>query len=87
MTKSEAIRDYCLDCMGGQKGEVKTCPLKKKCSLWHYRMGQEVEVGRKNRLDRGKAIKENCLNCVCGVKSEINRCHIENCPLHSFRNG
>ena len=35
-----AIRDGCLECMGGQSNLVKECNLAKKCAFWPYRMGR-----------------------------------------------
>ena len=40
LTKSQAIRAYCIDCCCGNKNEVRLCPLK-TCSLLRYRMGHE----------------------------------------------
>lgn len=41
VTRSEAIRLKCIDCMGGQLGEVRLCPCE-DCPLWRYRMGYEI---------------------------------------------
>lgn len=40
-TKATVIKDirlFCIDCSGGNKSEVKECPLV-RCNLWPYRMG------------------------------------------------
>ena len=43
LTRKKAIRAKCVDCMCGNKAEVKRCPSK-NCSLWPYRMGKEERV-------------------------------------------
>lgn len=35
-----AIREFCLQCMGGTTNYVKECSLAKICPLWPYRMGR-----------------------------------------------
>ena len=42
LTRGKAIRAKCLDCCGGQRNEVKLCPVT-NCPLWIYRLGKEVE--------------------------------------------
>lgn len=42
LTRGKAIRAKCLDCCGGQRNEVKLCPVT-TCPLWIYRLGKEVE--------------------------------------------
>ena len=39
LTPIKAIRKKCIDCSGGQLGEVKHCPIT-DCTLWPYRMGK-----------------------------------------------
>lgn len=39
MTVLQAIRAKCLDCTGGDPGEVKDCPCQ-DCSLYPFRMGK-----------------------------------------------
>ena len=39
LTPIKAIRAYCIECSGGQKKEVKECPIA-KCTLYPYRMGK-----------------------------------------------
>lgn len=41
LTRAKAIKAKCLDCSGGDRKEVKLCPIK-DCPLWIYRLGQEV---------------------------------------------
>jgi hypothetical protein len=42
-TKAEvlkAIRRKCIECCGGQIGEVRLCHLQ-RCDLWPYRLGMD----------------------------------------------
>ncbi len=41
LTRKQAIRKKCLDCMAGQVNEVRLCSSK-ECPLWIYRMGMEL---------------------------------------------
>lgn len=36
---AKAIRQNCLDCMGGSPGEVRKCAAI-QCAMWPYRMGK-----------------------------------------------
>jgi len=49
MTPLKAIRKNCIDCMGGQKHEVKICPIE-NCSLYPFRFGKNP-----NRTGLGNA--------------------------------
>lgn len=40
----KVVRRKCLDCSGGRRGDVRTCPLS-ACPLWPYRMGADPEPG------------------------------------------
>lgn len=40
LSRAKAIRMKCIDCCGGQQGEVRKCPAT-NCPLWRYRMGRE----------------------------------------------
>lgn len=39
LTPIKTIRVHCIECSGGQKKEVKECPIT-KCPLYPYRMGK-----------------------------------------------
>lgn len=39
MTPVQAIRAKCLDCSGGNRAEVRLCPVS-DCSLFPFRMGR-----------------------------------------------
>lgn len=40
LTRGEAIRKFCLECMGGSAYEVRLCTAP-SCPLFRYRMGNE----------------------------------------------
>lgn len=40
ITRAKAIREKCIDCMCGQKNEVRLCPSL-DCPLYAYRLGRE----------------------------------------------
>ena len=40
LTRAQAIRAKCIDCMCGQLAEVRLCPSR-DCPLYSYRMGRE----------------------------------------------
>lgn len=40
LTRAKAIRAKCIDCMGGDKSEVRKCTAV-KCPLFPFRMGKE----------------------------------------------
>lgn len=35
----KAIREKCVDCCGGNRHEIKICPVK-SCKLWPFRQGK-----------------------------------------------
>lgn len=43
LTPMRAIRAKCIDCMCGNKAEVRRCPCE-NCSLWAFRMGHRARV-------------------------------------------
>lgn len=44
MTPMKAIRSKCLDCMCGNRAEVRRCPCE-NCPLFPYRMGHKPKQG------------------------------------------
>lgn len=40
LSRSQAIREKCLDCCAYQRAEVRLCPST-SCPLWRYRRGKE----------------------------------------------
>jgi hypothetical protein len=64
MNPLKAMREYCLDCCGGSRKEVKLCPST-DCSLWPYRFGKNPystrvmsEEQREQARERMKAMLE-----------------------------
>ena len=53
LSRTDAIKRYCLDCMGFYPSEVVAC-TDKKCALWRYRQGKEVN----DELNPGKQFTE-----------------------------
>lgn len=56
LTPVKAIRDHCLECMGGSKGDVRKCGLT-VCRFWTYRMGKNPRragIGGRRPLNRGE---------------------------------
>lgn len=64
----KAIREFCIQCYGGYKSEVKTCPSE-RCPLYAFRMGtnpyrkkreltDEAKCAARDRLAKARAIKE-----------------------------
>lgn len=46
----KAIRAKCLDCCGGESGEVRKC-TSVDCDLWAYRMGTNPFTRRKGNTE------------------------------------
>jgi hypothetical protein len=53
----KVIRKQCVECMGGQVGEIEKCTAP-KCSLFSYRSGHDPEPNAGN-VERGR---KNCIN-------------------------
>lgn len=53
----KAIRAKCLDCCGGQRLEVKECPVK-DCPLWAFRFGRNPFHSRAINANNSKEITE-----------------------------
>lgn len=64
LTPVKAIRAYCIECMGGDKAEVRRCNL--ICPLWPYRLGKNP-----NRKGQGgKAVNTENGNSSCENEAE-----------------
>ena len=48
LTRAEAIRAFCIECMGYQIGLITNCP-DEPCSLWPYRLGTEIPTDTPRR--------------------------------------
>lgn len=46
LTRGEAIKAFCVDCMGNQPQFVKDCTAP-ECALFPYRLGREVLGAKK----------------------------------------
>jgi hypothetical protein len=79
LTPLKAIRSKCIDCSGGELGEVRNCQLK-DCELFTLRMGK----GSRATL---KKIRAYCLWCCIGQKQEVKLCPSVSCTLWSYRFG
>jgi hypothetical protein len=91
MTPGEAIRSFCIDCVGGVEHyrEVRECggdhclnggcDSKGGCLFFPYRMGH----GRPSV----KLIRKTCLWCMGGSQDLVRECWTEGCALHPFRLG
>jgi hypothetical protein len=53
---SKAIRSFCLDCMGGNRAEVRRC-TSVGCDLFPYRMGSNPYHGRSSGFSKSAQIE------------------------------
>ncbi len=91
MTPLQAIRSYCVNCVGGRDHlfEVRSCGGNKiknggsnekdVCFFYKFRMCK----GRPSV----RLIRKMCLHCMCGSRIQIEECNAADCPLHPFRFG
>jgi len=82
-SKTKAIKLRCLDCVGFERKNIKSCD-NKKCFLFPHRLGRNKKHTTK---ERNLAIKEYCTKCVNGEKREIKKCSSVTCPLFPHRRG
>ena len=79
---SENIHNYCVDCCGGQLGEVRKCE-EQTCSLWPDRMGKNLNRegidGQSSSLLQDIRLK--CLDCCGGQAKEVRKCEMQQCSL------
>ena len=54
MTPMQAICTKCLDCMNGQKHEVKLCTCS-DCPLFDFRLGKNPNVKKRELTDEQRA--------------------------------
>lgn len=54
MTPMQAIRAKCIDCMCGDKAEVKLC-VSTGCPLYDFRLGKNPNIKRKELTAEQKA--------------------------------
>jgi hypothetical protein len=87
MTPRRAIREHCIDCVGGAS-EVKDCQGNElwnpdgsvyECFFYPYRMGK----GRPSV----KLIRKHCLWCMGGSLKLVEKCPSKACPFLPYRMG
>ena len=82
LTPRRAIRQYCIDCVGGIP-EVKDCQgdtlIDGPCVFYPYRMGR----GRPSV----KTIRKNCIYCMNKHINLIRDCPSKGCVLKPYRMG
>ena len=71
LTPIQAIRQNCLDCMGGNANEVKICPMENKCPLWVYRLGKNPNRKGKPLTEEQRAVQLENLKKARQMKREI----------------
>ena len=84
LTPSEAVHEYCRQCVCGSKyfvpKEVEDCKgidgFLGPCMLYEYRMGKRISV---------KSIRKHCVDCHGGENT--GECEIYSCPLFAYRQG
>lgn len=79
MSPRQAIKQYCLWCVTGQRKEIKLCDIQ-DCALFPFKDGQTI-VGN----SKLKAIKNRCKQC--SIENTVKSCKHKDCPLHSMRFG
>lgn len=57
MTPLKAIKEYCIDCMGGQQRLVKGCTAP-NCPLYPYRTGHNTTAKREMTDEQRKELSE-----------------------------
>lgn len=90
ISAAEAIRKFCVACMGGSYLLVSECS-QADCPLHAYRMGHAPEASR----PPVRAIRRQCLACCCGKRDQVRACAatpscrqpFEPCPLWRYRLG
>ena len=86
ITRTQAIRLRCLDCVGNNQADVRKC-TEKTCPLWRNRLGREDKNATGKRLTRARAIRADCLDCCGGSANEVRLCPAQKCPTWPFRFG
>jgi hypothetical protein len=74
MTKGsilKAIREHCLDCVGGNCAEVKNCTGEKMCKLFPFKFGKDPKPSRERQKIGNKLqyrLQENGLESTISLK-------------------
>ena len=69
LTPIKAIRAKCLDCMCGQAGEVRLCPIE-DCALYPYRFGKNPYIKRELSPEQRQAMTAHLRKHTSEVKSD-----------------
>ncbi|MBW2148749.1 MAG: hypothetical protein JRI22_17185 [Deltaproteobacteria bacterium] len=75
----KAIRAFCLQCVNGQRKEVKLCPSEKLCPLWPYRLGTNPTIKRAYSEEHKRKLRENIK-----IARNVNRGYKEIAPETPF---
>ena len=82
-TPKEALRAYCVHCVGGIYSEVESCDANKEgwhiCPFHSFRMGK----GRPSV----KVFRKFCLQCMGNRSDFVRDCETRDCLCHSYRMG
>lgn len=62
-TRKRAIRQYCIECSGNNRAEVRRCEIT-NCPLWIYRMGKEVPLRIGQPVEDAPLPSETAQNAV-----------------------
>ncbi len=91
LTPQQAIRKFCIQCVGGSPGEVRNCGGNntlgdhgnKGNQCWFY----PYRLGRGNGKPSLKTIRMNCLECMGGSYKLVRECPAKDCPVYEYRFG
>jgi hypothetical protein len=81
-TPKEALRAYCLHCVGDVYKEIESCDADKEyhiCPFHPFRLGK----GRPSV----KIFRKFCLQCMGNHKSMVADCETKDCFCHPYRMG
>jgi len=78
LTPGQAIRAYCVHCVGGSYSDVHKCDGS-TCPFHRFRLGR----GRPSV----KAVRKFCLDCMGGSSNMVSDCQVEDCFCHPYRFG
>lgn len=77
-----AVKYYCLECVGYEVDEIKTCS-ESDCQLYPYRLSKIPK--KLTSYDRSKAIRSFCKDCCSGDQDFITWCPSKLCPVYPYR--
>jgi len=78
LSRTSAIRLYCLDCTAGSRITIADCSSK-DCALYPFRMKKAHP-----ELNKQQIINRYCRECI--GEAPVN-CQTKDCSLHPFRTG